>query len=75
MLALSYQVICRGRLTIKQEVGGGGRRGQDRAWRDYYALLSGTSIKFYKDKKEAFFVSCSATCLMAVALMCVHVCV
>lgn len=43
---------------MKQEgAGGGARRGQDKAWREYYAILAGTTIKFYRDKKDALFVS------------------
>ena len=36
---------------------GSGKRTQDRAWREFYAVLAGTSLKFYKDKKDAIFVS------------------
>ena len=33
-----------------------GKKAQDKSWRNYYAVLVGTRVIFYRDKRDAVLV-------------------
>ena len=54
---LPAQIKCHGLLMKKLDLTESGKRAPDRSWKQHYSVLAGDKLLFYKDKKDALFVS------------------